>query len=182
MTTFAARLAAEVGPFDGYILLDPVQVRDATALTNVRFGAVTRYEPWSHNTTATVLSLHTAAVYRSLSVRISSREGVYGRMCTLYCGWKAAGAAAPTTTAGMASLKGAFSRTLGGTGDPGTFERVLDCPFDGAMERVLKTPYNEGIRPVFYYCFVETALTADPPDADRFVLEFQAHYDVLGRE
>lgn len=182
MPTFAERLAEEVGPFDGYLLLDPVQLRAPTTLSGVKIASVERYNPWENTATESVLVHHAAAIFRSLSVRIVSREGVYGRMCTLYCGWRAAGAPAPTTVAGMLSLKGAFSRTIGGTGDPGMFSQTIPCPFDGAMEKVLKTPYNLGVRAVFYYCFIETVLTKEPPDADRFVLEFEGHYDVFGRE
>jgi hypothetical protein len=182
MPTFAEKLAEEIGPFDGYLLQDPVQLREATTLSGNKLASVSRYNPWEHSTTSTVLALHAAAIYRTLSVRIISREGVYGRMCTLYCGWRAAGANAPTTVAGMLALKGAFSRTIGGTGDPGMFSQTIPCPFDGAMEKVLKAPYNEGVRPVFYYAFVETVLTKEPPDADRFVLEFEGHFDVFGRE
>jgi len=178
---FSSRLIEEVGPVDGYIHIDPMQLRTATTLNATTFAVVLKYEPWTHVSTAALLAFHPVAVWRNLTANVSSREGAHGRMITIYCGWANNNMPAPTTVSGMRQLKGAFSKTFGGTGDPGMFSMNIPAPFDGTMTDTLKTPYNAGVRAVFYYCFVETNLTTSPPDADRCVIEFDGHYDVFGR-
>lgn len=180
-SAFSQQLITQVGPVDGYLHVDPVQLRTPTTLANNTFAAVSRYEPWTHTTTQQLLQHHPVAVWRTLKATISSREGAYGRMITMYAGWSSHGAAAPTTVREMRNLKNAFTRTFGGTGDPGMFSVELAAPFDGTMTDTLKTPYNVGVRAVFYYCFVEYNLVDSPPDADRCVVEFDGHYDVYGR-
>lgn len=102
-------------------------------------------------------------------------------MITFYGGWASAGARAPITVHDMAVLKGAVMRTFGGTGDPGMFNQTADCPFDGTMTDTLNTPYNSGVRPVFYYAFTEVDLTDKAPKSPRLHLLFRGHYDVYGR-
>jgi len=179
-SAFATTLIEMVGPVDGYIHTDPISLDTATTLST-RFALVNKYEPWTMVTTKSMLSQHPVAVWRQLSAHIRSREGSYGRMVTLYCGWANHGASAPTTVRDMANLKGHFSKTFGGTGDPGMFSVSIPCPFDGTMTDVLKTPFNEGTRPVFYYCFTEVKLATEPPDAMRALIEFDGHFDVYGR-
>lgn len=179
-SAFSQQLIDQAGPVDGYLHIDPVALDTATTLATT-FVNVSKYEPWEHDKTKVLVERHPVAVWRSLSCKISSREGSFGRMVTLYCGWSSNGASAPRTVRDMANLKGSFMRTFGGTGDPGMFSVVLSCPFDGTMTDTLAAPYNGGVRPVFYYCFTEVELTATPPDAMRAMLEFNGHYDVFGR-
>jgi len=178
---FLSQIIAEVGPVDGYLHVDPILLDTPTTLATSTFANVSKYQPWTVADTAAMLNRHPVAGWRSLSATVSSRPGVYGRMCTFYGGWSANDAAAPTTVREMRQLKGAVMTTVGGTGDPGMYRVVIPAPFDGTMSDVLKTRYNEGVRAVFYYCFTEIDLATSPPTADRFCIEFDGHYDVYGR-
>jgi hypothetical protein len=180
-SAFSELLIAQAGPVDGYLHVDPKTLETATSLTGTTFSAVSLYEPWTHTKTATLLAHHPVAVWRHLSAKIASREGSFGRMVTLYCGWAAAGMSRPTTVEDMAVLKGALTRTFGGTGDPGMFTVTIPCPFDGTMTDTLHCPYNAGVRPVFYYAFVEQKLSDKAPDTMRASITFEGHYDVYGR-
>jgi ABC-type uncharacterized transport system permease subunit len=179
-SAFSEQLIAQAGPVDGYLHIDPQPVEDATKLDKA-FGAVNRYEPWTHKQTEDLLKYHPVAVWRNLSVTIASREGSFGRMITFYGGWSSAGAAPPKTVHDMAALKSCVIRTFGGTGDPGMFNQVVPCPFDGVMTDTLNTPYNAGVRAVFYYAFTEVELTDKAPKSMRALLLFRGHYDVYGR-
>jgi hypothetical protein len=178
---FAQEIIEQVGPVDGYILIDPILIATPTTITSNKLMLVSKYEPWNHAETKTLLNLHPVAVWRKLSVTVSSRAGVFGRMCTFYGGWAAADMPAPSTIAQMRSLHGAVMRTVGGTGDPGLWTQTVTANFDGTVSDVLKTRYNQGVRAVFYYAFTETNLSKEPPNTDRFSLEFDGHYDVYGR-
>jgi hypothetical protein len=180
-SAFAQRVIEETGPVDGYLLIDPVFVETATTEKAGKLGAVSRYEPWTHEKTKLMLETHPVAIWREFKVTISSRAGVFGRMCTFYGGWARADALAPTTVTGVLNLRGSVMKTVGGTGDPGMWSTTIGAPFTDGMADVLQVPYNQGVRPVFYYCFVETELTDKAPKADRFCLNFYGHFDVYGR-
>lgn len=180
-TEFAQEIARQVGPVDGYLLIDPVMLDKPTTMKNGDLQLVSKYEPWTHDKTKTLLNLHPVAVWRRLSVTVSSMPGVFGRMVTFYGGWAAHDALPPKSLADMRALRGAVFKTVGGTGDPGLWSTTIDLSFDGTVSDVLKTRYNGGVRAVFYYAFTETPLMDKPPEAIRFSLEFDGHYDVHGR-
>lgn len=57
----------------------------------------------------------------------------------------------------------------------------IDAPFNSTMTDTLHKPYDNGVKAVFYYYFVELDLTAKPPDANRGMIEFMGHFDVYRR-
>jgi len=177
----ANRLIAEYGGPGAYKFAGAVQVKVATTL-GTTFGSVTRYEPWGNTKAKTLLEHHPVAIWESLSVRLAPRAGIYGRMCTFYGGWAASGVKTPTTVEEMVALHGAIDVTYGGTGDPGTVKVSIPCEFDDTMKDILRGPSSEdGCRPVFFYCFVETDVVDKAKDADRFMLTFVGAYTLHGR-
>jgi hypothetical protein len=156
-------------------------VKSATTLIST-FGTVIRYEPWTNQGAKELLKHHPVAIWKSLEVRLAPRAGIYGRMCTFYGGWAAAGVTTPTTVEEMVALHGAIDVTYGGTGDPGTVRVQIPCEFDDTMKDVLRGPGSENdCRPVFFYAFTEVDVTDKPKDADRFMLTFQGRYTLHGR-
>lgn len=176
----AQRLITESGTAEDYKFAAAVQLKTATTLST-EFGKVTRFEPWNNAGAKSLLRHHPVSVWRSLEVRLAPRPGIYGRMCTFYGGWAAAGVVTPTTVEEMIGLHGAIDVTYGGTGDPGTVRVTIPCVFDDTMKDLLKGPDNESARPVFFYCFVETDVVDKPIAADRFMLTFVGRYTLHGR-
>lgn len=176
----ATRLIAEYGSDLDYKFAGSVQLKTATTLGST-FGTVHRYEPWNNASAKTLLVYHPVAVWKQLSVRLAPRSGIYGRMCTFYGGWAASALETPTTVDDMVNLHGAIDVTYGGTGDPGTVRVEIPCQFDDTMKDLLKGPDNQGSRPVFFYCFVESAVVDKPTDSDRFMLTFKGSYTLHGR-
>lgn len=177
---FAQQLISQYAKPTVYLYDDAVQVKEATSLTTT-FRAVKKVEPWENAKTSGLLAHHPVAWWQSLKVTIVPMPGVYGRMCTFYGGWASNGVAKPATVTDMLSLHGAIVKTYGGTGDPGVISMELPCVFNDTMADILKAPYNESVRPVFYYCFLEVNLVDKPQDADRFLLHFRGEYEVQGR-
>lgn len=180
-TAFANRIVEEAGAVDGYLHIDLVALDKPTQIANNKLALVNRYDPWELNDTKVLLDRHPVAVWRALSVTISSRPGVFGRMVTFYGGWAAYDSPAPATIRDMRALRGAVMRTVGGVGDPGLWTQTIAATFDGGMSDVLKTRYNTGVRAVFYFAFTESELSSTAPKTERFVLEFDGHYDLYGR-
>jgi len=176
----ATRLIAEYGSDQDYKFAGALQLKTATTLSST-FGNVLRYEPWTNTGAKELLKHHPVAVWKQLTVRLAPRPGIYGRMCTFYGGWAAAGVEKPTTVEEMISLHGAIDVTYGGTGDPGTVRMEIPCVFDDTMKDLLKGPDNDSARPVFFYCFTEAAVVDKPPDSDRFMLTFKGSYTLHGR-
>lgn len=177
----ATRLISEYGGREDYKFAGAVQVKLATTLTTT-FGKVTRYEPWNNGHAKDLLKHHPIAIWRELEVRLAPRSGIYGRMCTFYGGWAAAGVATPTTVEDMVSLHNAIDVTYGGTGDPGTVKVTIPCHFDDTMKDILKGSSSENdSRPVFFYCFVEVDVIDKARDGDRFMLTFKGSYTLHGR-
>lgn len=179
-TSFANQLIEQFGGVSGYKFSAAVQLKAATSLTTT-FGAVRRFEPWASSCCRDLLQHHPVAVFSELQVRLAPRAGIYGRMCTFYGGWGASGMPTPTTVEEMVALHGAIDVTYGGTGDPGSVKTVIACNFDNTMQDVLKAPYGDGGRPVFFYCFTEADVVDKPADADRFMLTFTGQFDLHGR-
>lgn len=177
----ANRLIAEhEGPTD-YRFAATAQVKTPTSL-GTTFGTVKRYEPWTNIAAKELLKHHPIAVWNELSVSLTPRAGIFGRMCTFYGGWSASGADAPTTPEGMVNLHNAVDFTYGGVGDPNTVQLKIECSFDDTMKDILKaTKSEEDARPVFYYCFTETEVAKDLKDSDRFMLTFRGKYNLFGR-
>lgn len=180
-SAFAQRVIEEAGEVDGYLHIDPVSLETATTATAGKLAIVSKYEPWTMADTKSMLDHHPVAVWRNLKVTVTSRAGVFGRMVTFYGGWTAHDSPAPTTIKEMRKLRGAIMRTVGGTGDPGMWSVTSEARFDGGMSDVLKTRYNAGVRAVFYYAFTEQTLVESAPKTERFMMEFDGHYDVFGR-
>jgi len=176
----STRLIAEYGSDQDYNFAGAVQVKTATTLTTT-FGAVMRYEPWTNAGAKELLKYHPIGVWKELSVRLAPRPGIYGRMCTFYGGWAAAGVVTPTTAEEMVALHGAIDVTYGGTGDPGTVKVQISCEFDDTMKDLLKGPDNDNSRPVFFYAFTETDVVDKPANSDRFMLTFKGKYTLHGR-
>jgi len=176
----ASRLINEYGSEQGYKFAGAVQLKTSTTLAST-FGKVTRYEPWNNANAKELLKHHPVAVWKHLDVRLAPRPGIYGRMCTFYGGWAAAGVVTPTTVEEMVSLHDAIDVTYGGTGDPGTIRVQVSCNFDDTMKDLFKGPDNENSRPVFFYCFTETNVIDKPADTDRFMLTFKGEYTLHGR-
>jgi len=179
-STFAEQLIAQYGGPEDYKFAVAKQLKVPTTLSST-FGQVLRFEPWNDPSAATLLSLHPVAIWSELSVRLAPRAGIYGRMCTFYGGWAASGVATPTTVGDMVSLHSAIDVTYGGTGDPGTVKVSIPCIFDNTMQDILKAPYGETGRPVFFYCFIENPVVDKVADADRFMLTFTGKFQVKGR-
>jgi hypothetical protein len=180
-STTASRLINEYGGPEDYKFAGAVQVKAATTLTT-SFGKVTRYEPWNNVGAQELLRHHPVAVWKELEVRLAPRAGIYGRMCTFYGGWAAAGVETPSTVEQMIALHGAIDVTYGGTGDPGTVRVGIPCAFDDTMKDILKGPSSEdGCRPVFFYTFTEVDVVTGAKDGDRFMLTFQGKYTLHGR-
>lgn len=156
-TSFVRQLLEQYSEPTSYIHSQTVQVKKPTSLSDV-FGIVNLVQPWKSKNTADLLVFHPAAVWLNLSVDIYPLAGIYGRMCTFYGGWGASGGKIPASVSDMLALHGATMKSFGGTGDPGTMSVHSICPFNDTMADVLKAPYNDGVRPVYYYCFVELAL------------------------
>lgn len=174
----AQRLIAEYGSEPSYKFSAAVTVKVATTAATF---AVTRFQPWENSNAKDLLKHHPVAVWDELSVHLAPRAGIYGRMCTFYGGWAAQDTETPTTVDQMVALHGAIDVTYGGTGDPGTVQRTIQCEFDTTMKDLLKAPDNAGARPVFFYCFLETDVTDSKVDADRFMLTFKGKYQLHGR-
>lgn len=179
-TPFATQLIEQYGGAEDYKFATAVQLKTATTLGQT-FGIVTRFEPWTNTKAKELLAYHPVAIWVSLRVQLEPRAGIYGRMCTFYGGWGASSMPAPTTVGDMVSLHGAVSSSYGGTGDPGTVKVDIPCNFDNTMQDILKAPYGDGARPVFFYCFIETDVVDKPADADRFMLTFRGSFIVKGR-
>jgi len=179
-TPFATQLVEQYGGQENYKFSAAKQLKAATTLTTL-FGSVTRFEPWTAAAAKDLLRHHPVAIWESLEVRLAPRAGIYGRMCTFYGGWGASGMPTPTTVEDMVALHGAIDVTYGGTGDPGTIRVSIPCAFDNTMQDVLKAPYGDQGRPVFFYCFTETAVVDKVTDADRFMLTFRGSYVLKGR-
>jgi len=179
-TAFAQQLIEQFGGPEDYKFAAARQLKTATKLSTA-FAVVNRYEPWTETKCAELLQHHPVAIWTSLEVRLAPRAGVYGRMCTFYGGWGAQGMATPTTVGEMVALHGAIDVTYGGTGDPGTVRVTIPCDFDTTMQDILKAPYGDQGRPVFFYCFTEANVVDNPGDADRFMLTFKGTYVVKGR-
>lgn len=177
---FAQQLITQYGGVIDYRYAAAKQLKTATTLS-AEFGGVQRFEPWTNTNAAGLLRHHPVAVWKNLAVRVAPRSGIYGRMCTFYGGWGASGMLTPTTVEEMVALHGAIDITYGGTGDPGTMRTEIPCIFDNTMQDILKAPYGEAARPVFFYCFVETPVIKDAADADRFMLTFHGSFIVEGR-
>lgn len=153
----------------------------STATTTTAF-AVTRFEPWTETKAKSLLDHHPLAVWSEVTCRVAPMAGVYGRMVTFYGGWAASGVSTPTTVEGMLTLNNAVYRTYGGTGDPGMMEAEIRCVFDNTMTDLLKTPEFESLRPVFFYCFVETDVVAALANTSpRFQLVWTGKYKLFGR-
>lgn len=180
-SAFTTQLIAQYGPAGNYKYSDAVQLKTATTLKSTGFAMINKCEPWNNTKAKGLLDHHPVAWWNSLSVSVSALPGVYGRMCTIYGGWASEGMSSPKTVDDMLGLHAAFTKTCGGTGDPGVFSTVIPCPFDDTMTDTLKTPYNGDVRPVFYYCFIEVDLIDKAPDSDRFLLHFNGGYEVQGR-
>lgn len=179
-TAFANSLIEQYGSIEDYKFSAAIQLKTATSLST-EFGRVMRFEPWEHKSAKTLLEYHMVAIWNSLEVRLAPRAGVYGRMCSFYGGWGASSMPTPKTVEDMVALHGAIDVTYGGTGDPGTIRVNIPCNFDNTMQDILKTPYGDGVRPVFFYCFTESDVVDKPIDADRFMLTFQGSYILKGR-
>jgi hypothetical protein len=179
-SVFTEQLIAQYGPPGKYRFNDTPTTGTATTLRSGAIQNVSRVMPWQNTQAGSILAYHPVAWWSDLTVTIHALPGVYGRMCTFYGGWGAAGAPTPQTLSDMMALHGAFTRTWGGTGDPGTSSATVPCVFNDTMTDTLKTPYNDGVRAVFYYCFFETALTDKAPDSDRFMLQFVGSFNVQG--
>lgn len=156
-TAFVRQLLEQYSEPVSYLHSQTIQSKKPTSLSSV-FGLVNMVQPWNSKAVADLLVYQPAAVWLNLSVDVFPLAGIYGRMCTFYGGWGASGGNAPTTVSEMLALNGAVIKSFGGTGDPGTISIHSICPFNDTMADVLKTPYNEGVRPVYYYCFTELAL------------------------
>lgn len=180
-SAFTQQLIDHYGPPGSYRYNEVVMVKQASSATTAGVSHINRLEPWSSTGVAGILQHHPVAWWDNLSVSIQAMPGVYGRMCTFYGGWASAGTAAPTSIEAMLQLQGSFTRTWGGTGDPGTTNAVIPCTFNATMSDVMKTPYNEGVRPVFYYFFLEVELIDKAKDSDRFLLHFNGTFDVQGK-
>lgn len=179
--TTAERLIAEHGDKDDYRFSAAVQVKTCTTLTS-EFSHVNRYEPWTNSDAKDLLKHHPIAIWRDLEVHLAPRGGVYGRMCTFYGGWAAAGITAPRTVGQMVNLHGSIDVTYGGTGDPGTVKVGIPCSFDNTMKDILKgTISDDSARPVFFYCFTEQDVVTGAKDVDRFMLTFRGSYTLHGR-
>lgn len=177
----ATRLIAEYGGPQDYKFAGAVQIKTATTLSTV-FGKVMRYEPWTNTVANELLRHHPVAIWNSLEVRLAPCSGIYGRMCTFFGGWAAAGVVTPSTVEEMIALHGAINVTYGGTGDPGTVRVTIPCQFDDTMKDILRGPTSEnGCRPVFFYCFTEISVVDKASDTDRFMLTFQGRYTLHGR-
>jgi len=180
-STTASRLISEYGGPEDYKFAAAVQLKTATTL-GATFGRVVRYEPWNNAGAKDLLKFHPVAVWKELEVRLAPRSGIYGRMCTFYGGWAAAGVHTPTTVDQIISLHGAIDVTYGGTGDPGTVRVKIPCEFDDTMKDILRGPTSEqDTRPVFFYCFTEVDVVDKPQDSDRFMLTFIGKYTLHGR-
>jgi len=176
----ASRLITEYGSQSGYKFAAAVQVKSATTLS-AEFGSVMRFEPWNNPAAKELLKYHPVATWKELSVKLAPRPGIYGRMCTFYGGWAAAGVVTPRTVEEMVALHGAIDVTYGGTGDPGTVKVQITCDFDDTMKDLLKGPDNENSRPVFFYAFTETDIISEAANVDRFMLTFRGVYELYGR-
>jgi hypothetical protein len=179
-SAFATQLIDQFGGPEDYKFSAALQLKTATSLSS-SFGAVTRFEPWNNTAAKELLKHHPVAIWTDLEVRLAPRAGIYGRMCTFYGGWAAAGVVTPTTVEEMVALHNAVDVTYGGTGDPGTIRASIPCNFDTTMQDILKAPYGDSGRPVFFYCFTEAAVVDKPVDADRFMLTFRGRYQLKGR-
>lgn len=179
-TPFAQQLIEQYGGPEEYKFSAAVQLKQATTLSTT-FGRVERYEPWTNTTASALLAHHPVGIWIDLEVRLAPRSGIYGRMCSFYGGWGPSGMTTPKNVEEMIALRGSIDVTYGGTGDPGTVRTSIPCVFDNTMQDIFKTPYGDGTRPVFFYCFTETNVVDKVPDADRFMLTFRGQYQVKGR-
>jgi len=174
----ATRLISEYGSDQDYKFAAVVRLKLASSDTNL---TVLRFQPWENNNAKELLKHHPVAVWEELVFHLAPRPGIYGRMCTFYGGWAASDVVTPTSVEEMVALHGAVDVTYGGTGDPGTVRLQVPCRFDDTMKDLLKGPDNEGSRPVFFYCFTETAVIDTPADADRFMMTFRGKFKLFGR-
>jgi len=179
-TPFAESLIQQYGTVEDYKFSAALQLKTATTL-NTEFGKVMRFEPWENKSAKALLAFHPVAIWKQLEVRLAPRAGVYGRMCSFYGGWGAAEMKTPETVEEMVALHGAIDVTYGGTGDPGSVRTDIPCMFDNTMQDILKSPYGDGSRPVFFYCFTESSVVDKVADADRFMLTFKGSYILKGR-
>jgi len=179
-TPFAESLIQQYGTVEDYKFSAALQLKTATTLS-AEFGKVMRFEPWENKSAKALLAFHPVAIWKQLEVRLAPRAGVYGRMCSFYGGWGAAEMKTPETVEEMVALHGAIDVTYGGTGDPGSVRTDIPCMFDNTMQDILKSPYGDGSRPVFFYCFTESSVVDKVADADRFMLTFKGSYILKGR-
>lgn len=181
MSVFSQQLIQQYGGVTDYRFSSIKQLKTATTLSGTAFASVLRFEPWEEESIKPLLDLHPVAVWSELSMKLAPRAGIFGRMCTFYGGWSAAGAPTPKSVADMMRLNGAVGITYGGTGDPGTIATQITCAFDHTMQDILKSPYGDTVRPVFFYCFIENSVLSTAADADRFMISFTGKFHVHGR-
>ncbi len=179
-SNFANQLIEHYGTPTNYKLSAAKALKTSTKLTT-EFTSVQCYEPWNDVAIKPMLDLHPVAIWEELHVTLAPNTGVYGRMCTFYGGWSSQAAPRPTTLADMVALHNSIYKTYGGTGDPGVQQVTIPCPVQENNMDILKAPYGDGVRPVFYYCFTEHDLVTAVKDADRFTLLFKGTYQVKGR-
>lgn len=180
-TKFAEQLIEQYGTPTDYRFAAVLMLSNAQAVTGTKFNLVNKFEPWTEERTKSLLGFHPVAIWNRLEVRIAPRAGVFGRMCTFYGGWAPSGVKAPTTVEEMMALHNAVDVTYGGAGDPGLIRQVIACPFDDTLQDILKAPYGDASRPVFYYAFSEVDVVTTVKEAPRFMLTFQGSYVLKGR-
>lgn len=163
---------------------DYVASPDATTISgNGTIAAVSQYCPWDEVDTAVIIGKYTYADWSRLNITFNPGPAAYGRAITVFCGWTNEGAVVPTTVKEFSRLKGFWTATFGGAGDPVTAKHEFPCPFDQSLLDILKCGnLLLGGRAMFNYCFVESDFGSTQVAGDEFSLVVSGEYNVFGQE
>jgi hypothetical protein len=151
----------------------------------IKAGAIAgagTWEPWKQARAAKILELHPLAVWVSLSVRITSGQGIFGRGVTLHYAWSHEGEKAPATIAEFVQMFGYTTHTIGGTSDPASFGVVISAPFNETRSDVMKASnFPVGGKLTMHYLFTEEKFGTTQLTGERFSIVATGEYEVFGQ-
>jgi hypothetical protein len=159
-----------------------VSLEEATVVKAGAIAKVDTWTPWVQPRATAVLELHPLAVWDTLTLTITSGQGIFGRAVSLHYGWDHEGGNPPTTYAAFVQLFGYTMHTIGGSADPGAFRVVIPAPFNETRSDVLKASYFPiGGRIVLRYFFTEASFGSTQVSGDRFVFVGSGEYTTYGQ-
>jgi hypothetical protein len=186
MSSAAAQHArAVVGPQLGKARFsDWIDAGDATTIGGAGvIGAVTQYCPWDEEDTAVIIARYTYADWDRLNVTFNPGPGAYGRAITVHCGWTHHLADTPTTMKEFSRLKGYWTATFGGAGDPSTASRTFSAPFDYAILDILKTGSHViGGKAMMNFMYTEAPFGTVQVDGSKFSFVVEGEFNLFSQE